>query len=120
MSGRLAIFVLVVALVHVVVMIELVRRRQLREKYALLWLGVAFGGVVLALGRPLIDRLARAVGVSYSPSALFALAILFLLVVCAHLSFVVSRLEDRVRILASEVSLLRSEADDDGRLDTSR
>ena len=104
---RLDVFVLVVALVNVAVMLELVRRRQLREKYALLWLAVGIGGIVLGLGRTVVDRVAHALGVDYGPSAVFLGAIVFLLLVCMHLSWEVSRLEERTRTLAEELALLR-------------
>ena len=105
--SRLDAFILVVALVNVAVMLELVRRRQLREKYALLWLAVGVGGIVLGLGRTLVDRVAHALGVDYGPSAVFLGAIVFLLLVCMHLSWEVSRLEERTRTLAEELALLR-------------
>lgn len=111
---RLDVFILVVALVNVAVMLELVRRRQLREKYALLWLSVGFGGIVLGLGRAVVDRIATSLGVSYGPSVVFLGAILFLLLVCMHLSWEVSRLEERTRILAEELALLRG-GDEGGR-----
>lgn len=104
---RLDIFVLVVALLNVVVMLELVRRRQLREKYALLWLSVGVAGIALGLGRSLVDRVAHALGVDYGPSAVFLGAILFLLLVCMHLSWEVSRLEERTSTLAEELALMR-------------
>lgn len=109
---RLDVFVLVVACVNVAVMLELVRRRQLREKYALLWLAVGVGGIVIGVARPLMDRLATAVGVSYGPSVVFLAAILFLLLVCVHLSWEVSRLEERTRILARELALLQARDDE--------
>ncbi len=104
---RLDVFVLVVALLNVAVMLELVRRRQLREKYALLWISVGIGGIVVGLGRTVIDRVATSLGVAYGPSVVFLGAILFLLLVCMHLSWEVSRLEERTRILAEELALLR-------------
>lgn len=108
---RLELFLFVVALGNVLVMIELVRRRQLREKYALLWLAVGFGGIVLSVTRGVVDRLATAVGVAYGPTVLFVVAILFLLLVCVHLSFEVSKLEERTTVLASQLALLRAETE---------
>jgi hypothetical protein len=112
---RLDVFILVVALLNVAVMLELVRRRQLREKYALLWISVGVGGIVLGLGRTVVDRVARSLGVSYGPSVVFLGAILFLLLVCMHLSWEVSRLEERTRILAEELALLRGDEERGGR-----
>lgn len=106
---RLDVFVVTVAVVLAAIVLELVRRRQLREKYALLWLAVGVGGVVVGVGRGAIDRLAGAVGVEYGASVAFLGAILFLLLVCIHLSWEVSRLEERTRVLAEEVALLRAD-----------
>lgn len=108
---RLDIFVLVVALLNVGVVLVLVRRRQLREKYALLWLSVGIGGIMVGLGRTLVDRVAHAIGVSYGPSAVFLVAILFLLLVSMHLSWEVSRLEEHTKTLAQELALLRGDHD---------
>jgi hypothetical protein len=106
---RLDVTVLVIALVNVLAILELVRRRRLHEKYALLWLSVGGGGIVLGLGRSLVDRFARAVGVAYGPTIIFLGAILFLLFVCIQLSLEVSRLRDRTGRLAQEVGLLRAD-----------
>lgn len=108
---RLDVFILVVAVCNVVVMLELVRRRQLREKYALLWVSVGIGGIALALGRRVVDRVAADLGVAYGPSVVFLGAIVFLLLVCMHLTWEVSRLEQRTRTLAEELALLRGGGD---------
>jgi hypothetical protein len=107
--SRLELLVVVLALVNVAVVVEFVRRRKLREGFALLWIGVGLGGVALSLARPVFDAVARAVGVSYGPSLLFTLALLFLLFVCMSLSLHVSRLDARTEILAEEVAFLRAE-----------
>lgn len=109
MPSRLELFVIVLALVNVAVVVEFVRRRKLRENFALLWIGVGLAGVTLSLARPVFDAVARAVGVSYGPSLLFTLALLFLLFVCMSLSLHVSRLETRTEILAEEIAFLRAE-----------
>lgn len=104
---RLEVFTLAVAVVAMVAVIELVRRRQLREKYALLWLGVGVLFTVMALARRALDALATTLGIDYGPTLLFLAAILFLLVLVAHLSWEISRLEERTRTLAEEIALLR-------------
>lgn len=116
---RLNVFVFLLTAAMLVFIVELVRRRHLREKYALLWLAV--GGVMLALsiGRPLVDRLSVAIGVEYGPTLIFAFATVFLAGVAAHLSYEVSKLEERTRRLAEEVALMRplapADAGGDGR-----
>lgn len=102
---RLQLVVGFLALVLAVVVIEALRRRRLSEGWALLWIGVAVAGLVLGLARPLVDRLSTTLGIAYGTSLVFALAIVFLTVVCINLSMQVSRLNRRVEILAEEVAL---------------
>ena len=103
---RLEIVLLVVAFASVVFILELVRRRQLREKYALLWLLVGTSGMLLTIFRAVLDKISIFLGIAYGPSAFFLFTTLFLMGVVAHLSWEVSRLEDRTRRLAEEVALL--------------
>lgn len=93
----------------------LVRRRQLREKYAFLWLAVGVVALVMSFTRHTLDRIAHAMGIDYGPSALFFFAILFLLGIVAQLSSEVSRLEERSRRLAEEIAIMRARrpSDDD-------
>lgn len=90
-------------------MVELLRRRHLREKYAILWLGVGVAVAVLGAWPPILDRVAGWLGVIDPPNLLFFLAILVLLIVTVHLSWEVSRLEDETRTLAEEIAFLRAE-----------
>ena len=108
MSG-VHIIVLVCAVTTLSVIVELSRRRQLREKYAFLWLGVSVFVAVVAIAPGLFNRLAHAMGVINPPDLLTVGAALFLLVVCVHLSWELGRMEDKTRLLAEEVALLRHE-----------
>jgi hypothetical protein len=108
MSG-VHIIVLVSAIATLSVIVELSRRRQLREKYAFLWLGVSVFVAVVAIAPGLFNRLAHAMGVINPPDLLTVGAALFLLVVCVHLSWELGRMEDKTRLLAEEVALLRHE-----------
>lgn len=104
---RLEVFVLVVAAINMLVVLEFVRRRKLAESFALLWSAVAVGGLLLVLTRPLIDRFAEWAGVEAGTSVVFSLAILFLVVVSVYLSMHITTLEEKVELLAEEVALLR-------------
>lgn len=105
--SKLEAFLLIATVANVAIVLEFVRRRKLLENFALLWLGVGAGLVVLALARSLVDRLADAVGVTYGPTLVLALGIFFLMFVAMSLSLHVSRLEERVEVLAEEVAFLR-------------
>jgi hypothetical protein len=104
--SRLEVVILVASLILLGFIVEVVRRRRLSEGYALLWIAVGVGVLLMGVLRPLIDRVARLAGVSYGASLIFGVATVFLVVVCVNLSMHVSRLEEKVQTLAEEVALL--------------
>jgi hypothetical protein len=109
---KLTILTGATALLFLGFIFELVRRRRLREKYAVLWIVV--GVIVLGLGLypSGLDRVALAVGVANGVSLVLFGGVMFLLLVCLHLSWEASRLEDETRVLAEEVALLRLRLDE--------
>src|SRR3984893_15942835 len=106
---RLTLLTAVTALVVIVPILELLRRRQLREKYAVLWICV--GLVVLPLGffPRLLDSLSGLTGVASGVRLVLFFGVVFLLLLCMHLSWETSRLEEKTRTLAEEVSLIRTQ-----------
>jgi hypothetical protein len=86
--------------------LELVRRRYLRERYAILWLAAAGALLVLAIWKDLLNTISKALGIYYPPNAFFVIAFGFLLVLLLHFSAVVSRMSDQARVLAQRLALL--------------
>jgi hypothetical protein len=109
LSSALGQRVEVIALAAVVCMLifELVRRKHLMERYAIIWLVAGLTVLVLGLWQGLLTTLAHAAGIYYPPSALFAIAFLFVLVMLMHFSTTVSRLSDQNKILAQRLALLQ-------------
>jgi hypothetical protein len=99
--------VIAVAVVICAVIFELVRRKRLMERYAILWLATGATLMVLALWKGLLTKLAHAAGVHYLPSALFAVAFLFVLVMLVHASITISRLSAQNTRLAQRMSLIQ-------------
>jgi len=94
------------------VVFELVRRRRLMERYAILWLVSAAVLLALSVWRQLLQLFSNAVGVAYAPSALFLVALGFVLVLLLHFSLVISRLTDQNKVLAQRLGLLQQEVDE--------
>ncbi|HTZ85662.1 MAG TPA: DUF2304 domain-containing protein [Solirubrobacteraceae bacterium] len=90
-----------------VVVFELVRRKRLSERYAILWLLAAITLFVLAVWKGLLTSLSHDVGISYPPSALFAVAIGLIAIILLHFSLAVSRLSDQNKVLAQRLGLLQ-------------
>ncbi|GLY35906.1 hypothetical protein Amsp01_019300 [Amycolatopsis sp. NBRC 101858] len=103
---------LVVACVVLFVVLEMMRRRKLREKYAGVWLVVAVGVVVLAVLPQAADFLAKHTGVQTPSNFVFLLAGVVLALVSLHLSTEVGHLEEEVRTSVEETALLRCELED--------
>lgn len=103
--------VIVLAVVVCVLIFELVRRKRLMERYALLWLLAGLTILVLGIWKGLLTRLSHAVGIYYAPSALFAVAFVFVLVMLVHFSATISRLSDQNKVLAQRLALLQQQLD---------
>jgi hypothetical protein len=96
------------AVVVFLLVFEMVRRRYLGERYAILWLGAALVLLVLAAWDQLLSSVSRAVGIHTPSNAFFVIAFAFLLLLLLHFSAVVSRLADETRVLAQRLALLES------------
>ncbi|MBO3086711.1 DUF2304 domain-containing protein [Cellulomonas dongxiuzhuiae] len=104
MSGYL--FAVALSVVVLLFIVQLLRRRRLREKYAGIWLVVSLAIIVLALFPGLAVALARVVGVETPSNLLFATSLGVLLLVTVQLSTEVSGLEEETRTLAEASALL--------------
>jgi hypothetical protein len=113
LSGRAHIVAFIVTFVGAWFVLRLLRRRQMRGKYTLLWMSVLLAVLVIAAFPAILDRTSRFLHIYYSPSTLFLAAIGFLLLVCVYFSYELSRLEERTRLLAEELAILRGDRDDE-------
>jgi hypothetical protein len=97
------------AVLLIVLVLELVRRRRLSEEYSLPW--VASSVVIAALGfsPPLLTRITHALGARYESSTVFAVGIAFTTGMLVYLSVKLSRLGHEHHALVREVALLRHE-----------
>jgi hypothetical protein len=89
------------------VVIELIRRGKLKERYSLMWLAAAAGMVIFSSWRSLMHLIARILGIDYPPSFLFLMVAGFLVFLLLHFSTVISSLSEKNSRLAQEVGILR-------------
>ncbi|MDT7728773.1 MAG: hypothetical protein QOI21_5349 [Actinomycetota bacterium] len=87
--------------------VELLRRRQLSEKYAVLWLVTGLVMLVLTVFPGLLTGLSNLVGIQVPTNLLFFVSIVFTIGVSLHQSWELSRLEDETRKLAEDLAILR-------------
>jgi hypothetical protein len=104
---RVTIVGVVASLLLILVVLELVRGRRLKERYALLWLATGIALLVLSAWRDGLNTIAGWLGVTgYPPAVLFAVATLFIFLVLLHYSTVISKLTDENVELAQRIALL--------------
>jgi hypothetical protein len=87
--------------------LEMVRRRRLREEYSILWLAGSVVILVLSLKQDWLVGIAHAVGIAYPPSFLFLIGILFILLILIHFSIAISKLHMMNKKMAQELALLK-------------
>jgi hypothetical protein len=109
LESRVQIVALVVTVLLLLLVLELVRRRQLVERYALLWIIVACTLLVLAIWTDLLNSAADAFGIEVPANFLFLAALGVIFVLLLHFSVATSRLSEETKILAQEVARLDSE-----------
>jgi len=103
---RIQVVAIVASSGLLLLILELVRRRRLLERYALLWLFSAVVLLGLAVFRDVLETVSKAIGVFYPPNALFLIAFAFVMVLLLHFSIAVSRLSDQTKVLAQRLALL--------------
>jgi len=91
----------------VVTIVALIRKRRLAEEYSLLWLLVGMAFLAISFFRSLIEDIANFLGIDYGPSAIFLIAIFFIMWLLLRFSLIVSDLAKQSRTLAQEIALLR-------------
>jgi hypothetical protein len=123
LNWNITITGIVTGLLMIILVLELVRRRSLSEKYALLWLLLAASIIILSAWPALLQNLADLLNIYYPPSIIFGLAFLFVFAMMIHFSVVLSRqgkgynkMVQRLSIL--EERILRGAEEEEGERDT--
>ena len=106
MDSRLQIVAIVCAFALVLLVLEMVRRRRLMERYALLWMFASVVVLGLAVWEDGLNTIARAMGIASPPNALFFIAVAFILLLLLHFSAAMSRLADQSKVLAQRQAIL--------------
>jgi len=98
-----------ISLVFLVLVIELVRRRKLKEQYSLLWIFLSGFMVLFSLRSDLIEYFSLKIGVLYPPSALFLFGLLISLLLILHFSVIISKLTSQHIQVAQQLAILTNQ-----------
>jgi hypothetical protein len=106
------LFGMIGSIILLLIILELVRRKYLRERYSLIWIATGTLFLLLSIRAEILSRISHFLGFSIPSNALFFFGILFLLLIVLGLSVITSRLAEKNKILTQEVVLLKKRVAD--------
>jgi hypothetical protein len=106
---HLSVLTSITGVVVLMCILELLRRQQLREKYAVIWLAIGLLVAPVGFFPQVLNGMAHRLGVANGASLVLFAGFVLVLLVCLHLSWEASRLEAETRTLSEDVALLRTE-----------
>lgn len=102
---QMRLWIGLISIAFFVATFEFVRKRRLREEYAILWLLTALSVAVLSFWPGMIETLSRVTGFYYLTSVVF-IVFVFVIAVLMHYSVVISRMKDTNKELVQKCALL--------------
>jgi hypothetical protein len=111
MPPRLKVIIVLIGLAIFLGIIELVRRRKLREEYSFIWLMTGFVFVLIAIKNDILSYLSELIGIIMPINMLFFLALIFIMLLCLYFSLRISSLTTQVKNLAQQLALLQVKDD---------
>lgn len=109
MNFKLQLFMVFISLIILVGIVELVRRKKLKEEYSLLWLITGFGLLLLTLSDKLLYGITNFFGAVLPSNMLFFFGLIFVLLLCLHYSLKISLMTTQIKTLAQKLALLEDE-----------
>ena len=109
--SRISVIAVLASAMLLLYILEMVRRRRLREEYSILWLAGGVIMLVFSLKRDWLEWVADAAGIYYPPSFLFLIGMLFILLILIHFSITISRLYHMNKKIAQEIALMKGKAE---------
>lgn len=110
--GQIQLFAILGSIALIILVLELIRRHYLKERYSLLWLTTSGVFLVLSLTIKLFTPVAQFFGFKIISNALFLAGIVFLVVIALGMTVAISNLSERNKRLAQEIVLLKKKVED--------
>lgn len=105
MVWRARIFFMLLGIAVLVFVINSVRKKRLKEEYALLWLFMAAVLVIAPLFIDIIDVVSFAIGIDYPPALIIVLTLVCFVLIFFQISVTISRFSEQIKSLAQELAL---------------
>lgn len=107
--GRFQYLSILGSIVAIFFIIELIRRRKIKEEYSLLWLLLVVSFFIFSLSTTVFEQFSKLIGISYAPAALLLFLVLGSFAILIHFSVVITKLTEKNKNLVQELSILKYE-----------
>lgn len=106
---RMQIIAIAGSVILFLFILNLIRRKRIKEEYSLLWVFFGIVFIVLSLWRQGLDYIAIAIGVAYPPTAILLIFLMAMFMILIQFSIIISRLSDANKTLCQEIGLMKME-----------
>ncbi|BBH24810.1 hypothetical protein Back11_61550 [Paenibacillus baekrokdamisoli] len=96
----------IITLLFLGLIISFTVTHKLKDRYAFLWLVTAIAGVMAAICIPLLNRFALWIGISYMPTFVFLVTIIFILGLLVRQTISLSKYSERMKVLTQEFAVM--------------
>ena len=103
------IFAISISILIFIVIIDLVRRRKLREEFSWLWLLTGAVTILLAVWYDLVQFITEVIGAVLPTTTLFLFSAIFFMVINLYYATKISNLHDHVKDLSQHIAILQTE-----------
>ena len=114
MNIRIQIIIAVGVLVALSVIVNMIRRKSIEPRYALVWFLVGISVLLLDCFPNLMEWISVQLGIASPVNMLFFCGFCFSLIIIFILTTAISRLSNRIKQLAQEMALYRETSDKEG------
>lgn len=115
MNIRIQIIIAVAIIIALGIIVNMIRKKALELKYALSWLAVGAGILILDIFPGLMKYISDFMGIKLPINMLFFFGFCFALALIFILTIMVSRMSNRIKELAQELALYQKKMDEENK-----
>jgi len=107
--SRIQVLAIIGSILFLIFIIELIRKRKIKDAYGLLWIFIGVIFIVIAVWRQGLEVISRLMGIFYTPAAFLLILIMAILLILIQYSQVISRLSENCKTLNQQIAILKLE-----------
>ena len=102
-------FAIIFSVIFIILILNLVRKNKLDEKYSILWLFFGIVILILSVFPGIIEKVAAWFGVYYPPTLMLLFAVLIIGAYIVHITLVITKQNKMIIKLTQELAIFKEE-----------